>query len=89
MEFEYDPEKSQTNKQKHGIDFEEAQKLWLDRNAIELPARSVGEKRWFRIGKISRVLWTAVFTKRGEKVRLISVRKPHANERKNYRPEDD
>lgn len=33
MDFEYDPEKSLQNKQKHGIDFEEAQMLWLDEEA--------------------------------------------------------
>jgi hypothetical protein len=30
MKFEFDPNKSASNKIKHGIDFEEAQKLWLD-----------------------------------------------------------
>ncbi|NPA51106.1 MAG: BrnT family toxin, partial [Epsilonproteobacteria bacterium] len=30
MEFEYDEKKSQINKLKHGIDFEEAKKLWMD-----------------------------------------------------------
>ena len=28
MRFEYDPAKSVTNKAKHGIDFEEIQKMW-------------------------------------------------------------
>ena len=30
MEFEFDPAKSAANKDKHGIDFVEAQALWLD-----------------------------------------------------------
>jgi uncharacterized DUF497 family protein len=30
MNFEYDENKSQFNKAKHGIDFEEAQKLFFD-----------------------------------------------------------
>ena len=30
MNFEYDENKSKSNKLKHGIDFEEAQKLWDD-----------------------------------------------------------
>ena len=30
MAFEYDPDKSTENKRKHGIDFEEAQRLWAD-----------------------------------------------------------
>ncbi len=30
MIFEYDPAKSLSNKEKHGIDFEEVTELWLD-----------------------------------------------------------
>jgi uncharacterized protein len=30
MVFEYDPNKSAENKRKHGIDFEDAQRLWAD-----------------------------------------------------------
>jgi len=30
MDFEYDRQKSEANKAKHGIDFEEAQALWQD-----------------------------------------------------------
>lgn len=30
MEFEFDERKSAANKAKHGIDFVEAQALWLD-----------------------------------------------------------
>lgn len=45
MEFEFDPTKSQSNKQKHGIDFKEAQDLWVDLDRIEIPARTVDEQR--------------------------------------------
>jgi uncharacterized protein len=30
MAFEYDPNKSAENKRKHGIDFEDAQRLWAE-----------------------------------------------------------
>ncbi|CAN5602800.1 hypothetical protein BH24ACT21_BH24ACT21_01120 [soil metagenome] len=36
MEFEFDEAKSQTNKTKHGIDFVEAQALWLDEMFVEI-----------------------------------------------------
>jgi len=39
VEFEYDPVKSETNKQKHGIDFERAKELWRDANRAEFVAR--------------------------------------------------
>nr|WP_209019425.1 BrnT family toxin [Chlorobaculum sp. 24CR] len=40
MIFDFDPEKSSTNKHKHGIDFIEAQELWLDDDLIQVPART-------------------------------------------------
>jgi uncharacterized DUF497 family protein len=36
MEFEFDPEKSAANRQEHGIDFEDAQVLWSDPDAVEI-----------------------------------------------------
>ena len=41
MKFEYDEKKSQINKEKHGIDFVEAQKLWQDEEALVIPANIV------------------------------------------------
>jgi uncharacterized DUF497 family protein len=38
MNFEFDPEKSDTNKLKHGIDFVKAQELWNDSDLFEIPA---------------------------------------------------
>ncbi len=34
MEFEFDEEKSLANKEKHGIDFDEARALWLDAGIV-------------------------------------------------------
>lgn len=52
MEFEYDPNKSQINLAKHGINFEEAQQLWQDSRRIILEARSETESRWITVGNI-------------------------------------
>ena len=87
MDFEFDPQKSQSNKFKHGIDFEEAKALWNDPNAIEIELRYPNEKRHARIGKPfegSLELWTAIFTLRAEKVRLISVRRARTKEEQQY-----
>ena len=35
MDFEYDPAKSQSNKTKHGIDFQAAQAIWDDPDLLE------------------------------------------------------
>ena len=40
MEFEFDKNKSVSNKQKHGIDFDEAKELWGDSDYIEIPVKT-------------------------------------------------
>jgi uncharacterized DUF497 family protein len=80
MEVEYDPNKSVENKRKHGIDFEEAQELWADYGLVEIPARTTDEPRWLLVGKIGQKHWSAVITRRGENIRLISVRRSRDEE---------
>lgn len=80
MEFEFDANKSATNKTKHGIDFIEAQKLWIDANFIEIPARTTDEPRFLVIGKIAGKYWSAVITYCSDKIRIISVRRSRAEE---------
>jgi uncharacterized DUF497 family protein len=80
MEFEFDRRKSQTNKKKHGIDFVEAQALWDDPDRIEIPAVTIDEPRLIVIGKISDTHWSTIITYRGEKIRIISVRRSRKEE---------
>ena len=80
MEFEFDEAKSRANKVKHGIDFVEAQALWLDETFVEVPARTEDEPRFVVVSMISEKHWSAVITYRGERVRLISVRRARAEE---------
>jgi uncharacterized DUF497 family protein len=80
MDFEFDPHKSATNKEKHGIDFAEAQKLWEDRDQLLVPAITLNEARFMLIGKIGQKHWSAIFTYRGERVRIISIRRAREEE---------
>jgi uncharacterized DUF497 family protein len=80
MEFEFDTQKSGSNKAKHGIDFKEAQELWDDADLIEIPVRTSDEPRYLVIGKISGKHWSGVITYRGEKIRIISVRRSRKEE---------
>jgi len=84
MRFEYDPKKSASNKDKHGIDFEDAQALWDDDDRLEVMARFDGEVRYLLIGQLEQRMWTAVFTVRGEAIRLISVRRSRDDEIRHY-----
>ncbi|MDJ0824816.1 MAG: BrnT family toxin [Rhodobacter sp.] len=80
MKFEFDPAKSASNRDKHGIDFDEAQALWSDPRLLVIPARTVEEPRWMAIGKLRGRHWAALFTMRGEAIRLISVRRARREE---------
>lgn len=80
MDFEYDSLKSGKNKEKHGIDFEEAQLLWSDQNRIEIKARSIDEIRIMVVGRIFEKHWSAIITYRNNKIRIISVRRSRINE---------
>jgi len=80
MEFEFDPTKSNSNKEKHGIDFDEAQTLWNDPDLIEIPVNTSDEPRFLVIGNISGKYWSGVITYRSEKIRIISVRRSRKEE---------
>ena len=84
MNFEFDPAKSAGNKAKHGIDFDEAQTLWDDSRLLEAPARTVDEPRFIVIGRIGGRHWSAVCTRRGERIRIISVRRARREEIERY-----
>ena len=78
--FEFDENKSKANKDKHGIDFLEAQTLWEDPYLLEIRAKSRDEDRFLLIGRIDDKHWSAVVTYRGERIRLISVRRSRKQE---------
>jgi len=87
MGFEFDKERSQSNKRKHGIDFVEAQRLWDDPDRIEVAARTVDEPRLLMVGKIGTDHWSAIFTYRKETPRIISVRRSRQEEIELYEGE--
>lgn len=84
MEFEWDEKKNRKNKNKHGIDFETAMKLWNDKNRIEIQTPFPIENRSILIGKIDKKLWSAIFTLRSNAIRIISVRRARKREGKLY-----
>ena len=84
MDFEFDAAKSAANLRKHGIDFIGAQALWGDPDRLEIPARSVDEPRTQVVGRIGDVVWSAFITRRGDQVRIISVRRARDEEKAAY-----
>ena len=80
MDFEFDETKSDANKQKHGIDFIEAQALWEDADRVEIPAKTIDENRFLLIGKIAKIHWSVIITYRNKNVRIISARRSRQEE---------
>jgi uncharacterized protein len=84
MKFEFDPAKSEANKEKQGIDFIEAQAFWEDPDLIEVPAITVDEPRALVVGKIAGKHWSGNVTCREGRIRIISVRRSRDEEVKIY-----
>ena len=92
MKFEWDESKNLTNVSKHGIDFEQAKKVFQDPNLLtfEDDRFDYGEIREISIGELllitqqKIIIIVVVHTQRDSKIRLISVRKANKRERKRY-----
>mgnify|MGYP005872336979 CR=1 FL=1 len=89
LRFDWDPRKARANRKDHGISFEEAQSTFYDEWAIlyDDPDHSEDEDRFLLLG-ISVRLRTLIVShcyREGESViRLISARKAHSEEEKEY-----
>ena len=87
MDFEFDLAKSESNKDKHGIDFIEAQALWLDEKRLVVPIETTSEERYIVIAQLRGKCWSAVYTYRNDRLRIISVRR--SGDKEKHRYEDD
>lgn len=84
-EFEYDPNKSASNKEKHGIDFEAAQEIWKDPDRrIHFSRKEKSEYRYSVVGKAKGKIYKAIYTNSDERIRLISTRRANRKERREY-----
>ena len=83
MLFEWDESKRQSNLAKHHIDFQDAIRIF-ERPTFEKAARSRGEDRVLAIGLLEDVEIVVVYVIRGKRRRIISARRAHRDERKDY-----
>ena len=90
MRFGWDEKKNESNKTKHGIDFETAKLAFEDPLAISFVERvEDGEERWHMIGMIENIIVIVVvhtYKVEGadEVIRIISSRRATNHERKLY-----
>lgn len=85
MEFEWDADKNALNIRKHGFDFADARQCFDGPLLVrEDRRRDYGETRWVALGQIQQVVVNVVFTMRGSRTRIISLRGANRLERQVY-----
>jgi uncharacterized DUF497 family protein len=90
VQFAWDEAKAASNLRKHGVDFDDAMRIFLDpRRLIAEDQRfHYGERRLHVLGAIDGRILFVVCTWRGGVCRLISARKANARERRRYEASD-
>jgi len=85
MQIEYDPAKDAINRRKHGISLADAVRFEWETADIEEDARfDYEEQRFHATGYLGVRLYFMVFCMRGEKARVISLRKANKREERRY-----
>ena len=83
MEFEWDENKSEKNRLKHHITFEEAKVIFsIQHHTVISPYTK--ELRLIAIGSLKNRIMAVVFTPRNGKIRVISARRARPYEEKEY-----
>ena len=87
MDFEWDPEKAELNRSKHGVTFAEAASVFVDYFYVDFydPKHSAEEHRVLIIGESNQTrLLIVSYTERDDKIRIISARELTPQERRIY-----
>ncbi len=82
--FEWDENKNKSNKEKHGISFEDASKIFDDPHRIQYINSQGNEKRFVTVGKVIKFIVTVVYTVRSGLLRIISARQARRSEINDY-----
>ena len=85
LKFVWDSEKAKINKQKHGISFETAARVFLDNFSYDDydELHSDFEDRIKIVGHVGKIL-AVIYTERGERNRIISARQADKDEEEDY-----
>lgn len=85
MIIEWDEKKNNINIKKHNIDFNDTYKIFEKPILTKIDNRfDYGEKRWIGLGQLEGICVVFIFTMRGKKLRIISIRKANQNEKEVY-----
>jgi uncharacterized protein len=85
VEYEWDEAKRRSNLAKHGVDFMAAIQFdWPTAARFPDERRDYGERRWLALGMIDGRLHVLVYSCRGSRIRIISLRKANNKEIARY-----
>ncbi len=85
MQIEFDPDKEVRNRLRHGLGFGGAERIFAGfRIDDEDDREDYGEVRYVTLGRIGRQVVVCVWTPRGDRARIISLRKAEKDEREIY-----
>lgn len=85
MKFEWDENKNQTNKEKHGLDFKDAEFIFSGKIITFIDdSQNYGENRFITLGELKERVVIVIHTQRSLIVRIISMRKANEREKKIY-----
>ena len=86
IQFEWDEAKSARNEAERGFGFEYASIIFKDEVLVdEDTRRDYGEQRFLATGKVDERFIVVVFTRRSDRIRIISARIAKRRERDAYR----
>jgi len=89
LRFEWDPNKNEINKRKHGLSFETAKEVFYDECAIlfDDPDHSVDEERFLIIGSLKSeqiCIVSHCYCDNENRIRIISARRATKKEQRIY-----
>jgi uncharacterized DUF497 family protein len=85
MNFEWDDRENSLNIAKHGIDFVAAHDfMWHNAIVFDRSRPEDGEPRYAAVGFLNGAVHTIIFTRRGKKTRIISLRRANKMEERCY-----
>lgn len=85
MQTEWDEAKRLQNIEKHGVDFIRIAKIFDGRPVYTYHSPRGGEDRWGTVGLFEDRFYLVIWTRRGEKVRIISAYRADEWEIREYR----
>jgi hypothetical protein len=82
--FEWDSEKDETNRRKHGIAFKHAATLF-EEPYLRVLSTDMREERWVALGRADGQIIAVIYTERNGRIRIISARMARRHEREIYK----